>query len=494
MREFRLPALLVTGLIGMGLIISHRAIAQQSAEPTGASAAFTSDDPVVLQARGLVDAGKFSEAEALLNDTGRGQAGARRQMLDIIQRIRVAYALESDVLLERVRQSIPDVSSADLEKWRSAGQVQYRMIDGKALYFGREPANLFRFCDEAKRRRRPAPQESAPLWTLQQHLARVIAAADQKGAAHVVPIRHRIKYTLTVSPQAPHLTPGALVRVWLPFPQEHERQFDVKLLGTSPSHAILAPPTAPQRTIYFEQRAPDPIKPMTFEETFEFTSSAYYPELDQAKTRPLPANWAGGNLSERPPHIVFTPQLKQTVAQIVGDETNPLTRARKIFHWICGNIAYCAEKEYSTIPSLSAKAFSSRRGDCGVQSMLFITMCRAAGIPARWQSGWQTKRVSCDMHDWAEFYVEPWGWLPADPSYGLQDSPDPRIREFYFGHLDSYRMIVNRDYGCELDPPTHSLRSEPLDFQRGEVEIDGNNLYFPYWDYDIRIDYLTEGP
>ena len=92
------------------------------------------------------------------------------------------------------------------------------------------------------------------------------------------------------------------------------------------------------------------------------------------------------------------------------------------------------------------------------------------------------------MHDWAEIYVEPWGWLPVDASNGRQKSDDPAIRDFYFGHTDSYRLIVNLDYGSELSPPKQTFRSEPLDFQRGEVELDGNNLYFDAWEYDIKFD------
>jgi hypothetical protein len=33
------------------------------------------------------------------------------------------------------------------------------------------------------------------------------------------------------------------------------------------------------------------------------------------------------------------------------------------------------------------------------------------------------------------------------------------------------------------------MRSEPADFQRGEVEIDGRNLYFDEWSYDIKFDW-----
>lgn len=460
-------------------------------EPSGASLAFTSADPALVEARRLVAAGEFSRAEALLRD-GSSDPDARGQMLEIIARMCWAYRLDAAGLLARIRREIPDATAADLERWRAAAEVQYRTIDGGVGYFAREPANLWRFCGEAKRRR-AQPAASAPTWTLRDHLARVVDAAEREHRDRVVPIRHRVHNVVTISPDAPGLKHGALVRVWLPFPQEYRQQGNVKLIRTSPANGIVAPAASPQRTVYLERRVEDPKTPLNFEEVFEFTASAYYPRLDDAKARPLPAGWAGGGLSERPPHIAFTPKLRQAVARVVGAETNPLAKARKIFEFV-STIAYCSEEEYSTIPSLSDKCLTCGRGDCGVHAMLFITMCRAAGIPARWQSGWQTERVGYDMHDWCEFYVGPWGWLPADPTYGFEKSDDPRVRDFHFGHLPAYRMIVNLDYGSDLSPPKKSLRSEPLDFQRGEVEIDGKNLYFRYWDYDMRIEWVDDGP
>jgi transglutaminase-like putative cysteine protease len=325
-------------------------------------------------------------------------------------------------------------------------------------------------------------------WTLVGHLQQVVAEADRSGAEYVLPTKHRVTYSLTVPANTVGMKAGAVVRVWLPFPVEHERQRGVKLISASPEGAVIAPADAPQRTIYFECKVVDPGKQMVFSEVMEFTSLAYYPKLDEERALPLSASFAGGYLNERAPHIVFTPPLRKIVAEAVGDESNPLIRARRLYRWVTDHIAYDAEEEYCVIPSFTAKALATHRGDCGVQSMLFITLCRYAGIPARWQSGWETKPVGWDMHDWAEFYVEPWGWLPADPSYGLQKSEDPRVREFYFGHQDSYRMIVNRDYGSELHPAKRSLRSEPADFQRGEVEIDGKNLYFNQWDYDVKFE------
>jgi transglutaminase-like putative cysteine protease len=483
-------------------LLTSQAISDASptTQPTGASIAFTSHDPVIVRCREMMDAGEFAKALDLLDHGRPGDAQAADELRDVISRTRSAYTTDAQRILAKIRNSIPDVTAEDIERWRKAGELDYRTIDGKVFYFNREPANLFRFCEEAKRRRTPAADEQ-PAWKLEQHLARVIAAAKGSGP-EVVPIRHRLNYSLTVPSNAPGFKAGALVRVWLPYPQEYRQQGDIKLIGTSPTYTLLSPPDkgektdegAAQRTMYFEQRISDPAKPLTFSETFEYTCSAYYPHLDDAKAQPLPADYSDGDLGERPPHILFTPTVNETVASIVGDETNPLAKARKIFHYVSKNIAYCAEEEYGTIPSLSVKALSKRRGDCGVQGMTFITLCRAAGIPARWQTGWESKRVGSDFHDWCEFYVAPWGWLPCDPSYGVQQSDDPEIRDFYFGHLDSYRLIVNRDYGRELIPPKQSLRSEPLDFQRGEVEIDGKNIYFTHWDFDMNMEWLSDGP
>jgi len=466
---------------------------------SGSSAAWTSDDPLIKRAREFVQRGELADAERLL--TANSDSTASAEMLDLIGRLRREYSLDEPALIAKLRPAIGDVTPEDLRQWRQAGQVQFRVLDGKVMYFRREPANIFRFCGDAKKRREQhakaagAKEDPKPTWTLEAHLAEVIAAAESTGQKEVAPVRHRIKYVVTVVPQDVGARTGSLVRVWLPFPQEYRQQKDVRLISSSPAGAVVAPNCAgegpmtgaPQRSTYFEQKVTDLSKPMAFEEIFEYTSYAYYPRLRDEDARPLPADFPREYLAERPPHIVFTPELRAKVAEIIGDERNPLAKARKIFHWIDREVAYCAEEEYCLIPSFATKALTCRRGDCGIQTMLFMTMCRAAGVPTRWQSGWETKKIGWNMHDWCEFYVEPRGWLPADPSYGVRKSDDPRVRDFYLGHQDAYRMIVNRDYGRPLCPEKKSLRSEPADFQRGEVEVDGKNVYFDDWDYTIEF-------
>lgn len=491
-------------LASLGLSLATLTLMQNAAanEPPAASAAFTSQDRIVVQARALMDAGQFKEAERLLKQQdGKAPADARRareELAEVIRRTRWEYSLAPEALLAKLRKSVPDATAADLARWAVESKARFRSIDGSQFYFRREPQNIFLFSKEARERRVQAGK--APVksdWKLTDHLKAVIAEAERTGATQVQPVKHRVTHTVTIRSNNPALKPGSLVRVWLPFPQEYRQQRDVKLISATPEPKLIAPNGVEgnpigggaQRTVYFETRVTDLTQPLVFKEVFEYTSFAYYPKLDEAKVQPLPADWNHACLGERPPHIAFTPEIRRQVAEIVGGETNILAKARRIFRWVSANIPWNAEDEYCIIPSFAIKGFTARRGDCGVQNTVFVTMCRIAGIPARWQSGYETKPAGDDwgMHDWAEIYIAPWGWLPADASYGVKESDDPRTADFYLGHQDSYRLIVNLDWGRELFPPKQSLRSEPADFQRGEVEVDGKNLYFNEWEANTEV-------
>lgn len=493
----------------------------QEPMPTGALPGWTSAAPIVVEARDLVAAGRWADAEKLLatgvaNDKEPAVAQACATMAEIIRRLRQEYDVDEERMLAKIHKSLPDVTAEDLKRWRDAGQVRFRMVDGRVRYFRREPGVLFRVNPEVKQRLSardpdalPAAGDARMNVHRRKHLEEIIAAADKTGQVEVLPIKHRVTFKLTVEPNRPGAKVGSVVRCWLPYPQEYRQQKDVKLIRTVPAEHTIAPngmgdgsgresrsgspntafPGAAQRTLYLEQALEDPARPTIFEAEFEYTSCAYYPKLDDAAARPLPADFDRRYLAERPPHIVFTPEIKTLAAELAGDETNPLIKARRIFHYLDRTVPWAPEEEYSVIPSFCLHALNRKQGDCGVQSTLFITLCRAAGVPARWQSGLQTQPWSTNLHDWSEIYIEPWGWLPVDVSYGLQASDDPKVREFFLGHQDSYRLIVNLDYGCPFVPAKNSPRSEPADCQRGEVEIDGRNLFYDEWDSDFRIEW-----
>ncbi len=458
----------------------------KEAMPTGAASAWTSDDPVTVEARGLVRDGKFKEAAALIQKNIDANVPERAELTDLMRRIRRDYPMTLDQFLEKLHGTMPDATRADVEKWSKEKNLTTRVIDGDVMVFSAEPSNLYQLSSEAKERRKVGgPKKQFPL---EEHLAQFIAEAEKTGQRYVSPVKYHVTYSITVPGGTEGAKKGSKLRVWLPFPQDYPRQRDVKMISTSPTDVVIAPSKdETQRTAYFETTIDDPGKDQVFSETFEYICYADYPKISDEAVKPLPEGFPQRYLEERPPHIVFTPEVKALAAKIVGDEKNPLAKARLIWHWINANIRYAFEDEYCTIPSFVNKCLSVHKGDCGIQSITFITLARAAGVPARWQSGWQMKPGDINMHDWAEIYVEPWGWIVVDASYGRRKSEDEKVREYYLGHQDPYRMVVNLDYGRELFPPKKSLRSEPADFQRGEVELDGKNLFYDAWDYNIDV-------
>ena len=67
-----------------------------------------------------------------------------------------------------------------------------------------------------------------------------------------------------------------------------------------------------------------------------------------------------------------------------------------------------------------------------------------------------------NLHDWAEVYFEGVGWVPVDQSFGIPAFARNADEEYFFlGGIDSWRMIVNTDYGMPLVPEKKYPRSKP---------------------------------
>jgi hypothetical protein len=74
----------------------------------------------------------------------------------------------------------------------------------------------------------------------------------------------------------------------------------------------------------------------------------------------------------------------------------------------------------------------------------------------------------------------------------MQNLDNEDEKYFFFGGIDAHHLIVNDDYSKPLFPAKIFPRSETVDFQRGELEWRGGNLYFDKWDYDMKVDYEFE--
>ena len=102
------------------------------------------------------------------------------------------------------------------------------------------------------------------------------------------------------------------------------------------------------------------------------------------------------------------------LARKIKDGKTTVETAENILQEVCKIMKYegWIEKDNGALKSLKLKT-----GDCTDYSDLFIALCRAKKIPARFMSGvvsfWRAGDTP--KHNRAEFYVESLGWVPVDP-------------------------------------------------------------------------------
>lgn len=444
--------------------------------------------------------GRFKQLAAFLTNAlaeATLPASQRKRLafeLDRLDRIRKDFALTKDELFTALKKSVKGLTADEFERWVAEGRFDSREIDGLRRFMGSSVSNLFFRYPELNARRLP-PKDSAKHDTASWEMCLAIKQAALAGKKpYVLPKRFRA--TMTVTAKAGAAPAGETISAWLPIPREYPFQTDFKLLKTSSPLKHIDGAESPIRAVYLEQPARK-RKPTEFKIEYEYTTCGVWFGVQPDEVKAIDANdpVLRPFLSEGP-HVVFTPEIRALSKGIAGAETNPARQAKKFYDWIADHIKYSYAIEYSTIRNISDYCRARGYGDCGQEALLFITLCRLNGIPARWQSGWNTFPGAKTIHDWCEIYLAPYGWMPVDPYMGiwamryadtLTDGQRREVRDFYFGGLDYCRMAANSDHNQELTPPKQSFRSDDVDFQRGELEWSGHNIYFDQYSYQLDI-------
>ncbi len=427
----------------------------------------------------------------LLTDTMR-----RRLMLEhaIASELLHDYHVTAEDLLARFRETYPDMQMHHIDALIASGHADYILRAGVPYFQRAAYSNLMNQCGDLLRRIQEPGYVSPP-----QKIApnAVISGMKKNGS-----LSRRYRVRMSVKPSEVHEDQiGKTIRVHLPYPAPSLSQSQIKLLASSHPFKIRK---AEQVTAYIEtEYRPDE----EYWVEYSYVNTARYHDLTTAKAKqdaavhaadPIPADVLP-YLDEQYPHIRFTPYMTALAKEIAGKESNPLKLARRVYDWVTEHVRYSYMRSYFALENIPEFAVLHGRGDCGVQALAFITLCRILGIPAKWESGHGVHdrgngKASIGSHDWAMFWIAPFGWLYCDPSYGsgAYRSGNKRNWNHYFGNLDPWRHVTCCDFQKQFNPAKKFPRIDPYDNQNGEIEFDDYGL--TAWEIDDRQEVLETKP
>ena len=448
--------------------------------------------------------GEFEQAQRVIDQrlTQKLPEDLRRRLMlekERLRRIPEQYPYSWQDALERMKENIQDFKEEELKRLWEEDAADWIYRHGQVYFRDNFLENIIKTRKEYAER--VTASELKENGAKQELLDHTISAMKQNGGQAW---RYRMKITITFKREAER--ENVPVRVYLPLPLEYEQIKEVKLLAVRiggrearPEEYQSAPPRQGQRTVCIETPHHGGQE---YEIEFSFENHETYLDLGASEAVDLAEKSAAGltvrteegeensssYLDEELPHIRFTPYLRRLAAEIVGEEKNPLLKARRIYDFITTRVMYSYVRSYLTLDNIPESAAVSLKGDCGVQALLFITLCRISGIPARWQAGLYSAPNEVGNHDWAQVYLSPFGWRGVDCSFGgsAWRSQAKERWNFYFGNLDPFRLPAAGEFQQDFLPPSRHLRNDPYDNQEGEAEYEDAGLWAE--EYETRFE------
>lgn len=422
--------------------------------------------------------GDFEQALQTMNNLSDDEITNNKRQIDsltiIINRIKNDFKLTPEEGVKQIEERIGKVSSSQIQEWKEKKYIETMLIDGKEMWFRKAVRNFWLLCPEYIKNEESDSAALSCIYNGQKLDS--TNCFDWK--------KMTIKFTLDVDSNS--VPEGEIITAWLPIPLNTVRQKNFEVI--SASHEYVKSENSPHNTLCLKTKA-DKGKDTHFEIVYSYdVAGQTYDKtdlLENLKPYNTESEEYKNYTSSDGKHILLTEDMKKISDSIVGTETNPVLKCVKIYNWICSNFPWAGARDYGTIKNIPEYVLNIKHGDCGQVTLLYITLVRSLGIPARWESGWMLHPWGVNYHDWGETYFEGIGWVPTDVSFGRDNNQ--KINDFYKFSTDRYRMASNSNYSCPLSPTKKYLRTEPLDFQAGEVEWNGGNIEIQNFSSSLKI-------
>jgi transglutaminase-like putative cysteine protease len=139
-------------------------------------------------------------------------------------------------------------------------------------------------------------------------------------------------------------------------------------------------------------------------------------------------------------HTIINPDHPRIYEQAetlknTASSRNAFLLGKQIFSWLKNHTTYTLHMNNQPQPAVTT--YEKGTGDCDDLTYLYLSLCRAAGIPSRYVKGYLVNETSAVSHVWAELFVgkelSSTGWIPVECAgtgelnseihnhYGLED-------------------------------------------------------------------------
>lgn len=404
--------------------------------------------------------------------TTQALAHSLRVQKEMIRLLPQEYPYTREDALAIIREKIPEFTEAEFDELVDDRRIYWIYVKGEKRYFNRFFSSVCKAIPAFAHRAgvKLPGVESATGGTVEDGRLDISMRKMQERGS----VTNRIRIRATMKLKDEFFTPGMFIRAHLPIAAACQQQSDIQIESISPASGMIAPEDAAQRTVCWEEYMTENHE---FEVVYSYLHTATFNDAYNGKGQCGEYDF---DLQQQAPHIVFTPYIKALCQELTQGLTDPLDKARAFYDYITLNMKYTFMPSYFLLENIVDNCARNLTGDCGVLALTFLTLCRCAGIPAQWQSGLTAEPDFIGGHDWVRFYVEPYGWIFADPSYGtgaVRLNKEKR-REFYFGNLDPYRMVANRAFAENFTIAKEQWRADPYDNQLGEMETTDRGFTF----------------
>jgi len=185
--------------------------------------------------------------------------------------------------------------------------------------------------------------------------------------------------------------------------------------------------------------------------TFESHIVRYFLYPDKVgKLSEIPKDIRNKYLVDDEKYQINSDIIQNIVKDVVGDEKNPYWIMRNLYQDLMERLHYNMDGFWDTAPTV----LTNGHGSCSEYTFSFISLCRAAGLPARYVgSSWNRKgHAYMDevYHRWPEVYFPNYGWVAVDPTYGdhmFNKSNSPRDAAYYIGYVSNLGLITTQSGG-----------------------------------------------